>query len=252
MAELPADRGSANLTRVGDIVIHWCAGKAGRQLVNDRLEAPVRSDPVSLAVDAGRSALVASALRLSYFTIVWNGVVGATALVIGLTTGSLALAGFALNALLDSSASIVLVWRFRKERSDPVAAEHLERRAQTWVIVAMVIVALYVGIEAIRALVNSSHPESSAFGFGIASISLLVLPVLGVMKLRLAGRLASPALRGDAILTLAAAALAAITLAALLANSLLDWWWADPTAALLIAIALATEATRVAVRHRFG
>ena len=212
----------------------------------------MRSDPVSLDVDVGRHSLIASALRLSYVTIVWNGVAGASALVIGLKTGSLALAGFALNALLDASASVVLVWRFRKERSDPVAAEHLERRAQTWVIAAMFAVAIYVGVEAVRALVNGSHPESSAFGFGIATISLLVLPTIGVMKLRLAGRMGSPALRGDGVLTLAAAALAAITLVALLANSLLDWWWADPAAALLIAIALATEATRVTVRHRFG
>ena len=103
-----------------------------------------------------------------------------------------------------------------------------------------------------RAFVEGSHPESSAFGFGIAAISLLVLPVLGVMKLRVAGLLGSPALRGDGVLTLAAAALAAITLVALLANSLLDWWWADAAAALVIAIALAGEAMRVAVRHRFG
>ena len=116
----------------------------------------------------------------------------------------------------------------------------------------MLAVALYVGVEAVRALMNGSHPESSAFGFGIAAISLLVLPVLGVMKLRLSGRLGSPALRGDSVLTLAAAALAAITLVALLANSALGWWWADPIAALLIALALATEGVRVAIRHRFG
>lgn len=116
----------------------------------------------------------------------------------------------------------------------------------------MFAVAIYVGLEAVRALVNGSHPESSVLGFGIAAISLLALPVLGVMKVRLAVRMGSPALRGDGVLTLAAAALAAITLVALFANSLLDWWWADPAAALLIAIALATEATRVTVRHRFG
>jgi divalent metal cation (Fe/Co/Zn/Cd) transporter len=235
----------------GDIVATWCAGKPGRQLVNDRLETLVLSDSTPLT-HIERRSLVDSGLRLSYFTIVWNGVVGATALVVGLTTGSLALAGFALNALLDSSASVVLVWRFRKERTDPVAAEHLERRAQTWVIVAMLVVAFYVGFEAGRAVVDGSHPESSAYSFGIAAISLMVLPVLGIMKLRVAGRLGSPALRGDAVLTLAAAALAAITLVALLANSLLDWWWTDPVAALLIALALAAEATRVTVRHRFG
>jgi hypothetical protein len=68
---------------------------------------------------------------------------------------------------------------FRNERADPVAAERLERRAQTWVIVAMLLVATYVGVEAVRALVAGSHPESSAFGFGIAAISLVVLPALG-------------------------------------------------------------------------
>jgi divalent metal cation (Fe/Co/Zn/Cd) transporter len=212
----------------------------------------VLSDLASATAAKRRSLVVVSALRLSYFTIAWNGIVGATALVVGVTTGSLALAGFALNALLDSSASVVLVWRFRKERSDPVAAEHLERRAQSWVLVAMVVVALYIGIEAVRAMVSGSHPESSALALGIAAISLLVLPVLGIKKLRLAISLDSPALHGDGVLTLTAAALAAITLVALLANSILDWWWADPVAALLIAIALAAEATRVAIRHSFG
>jgi divalent metal cation (Fe/Co/Zn/Cd) transporter len=211
----------------------------------------VLSDSAPLT-DIKRHSLVGSALRLSYFTIVWNGVVGAIALVVGLTTGSLALAGFALNALLDSSASVVLVWRFHRERSDPVAAEHLERRAQTWVIVAMLAVATYIGVQAVRALFDGSHPESTAFGFAIAGISLLVLPVLGGLKLRVAQRLESPALHGDGVLTLAAAALALVTLFALIANSYLEWWWADPVVALVIALGLAGEATRVAVYHRFG
>lgn len=206
----------------------------------------------SVHVVRERASFVASALKLSYFTILWNGVVGAAALLVGIATGSLALAAFALNALLDSSASAVLVWRFRREQTDPVAAERLERRAQTWVLGAMYFVAVYVGVQAIRALINGSHPEPSAFAFGIAAISLIVLPALGVMKLRLGRQLDSPALRGDGVLTLAASALAAVTLLALAANSLLGWWWADPLAALVISSALAAEATRVAVRHRFG
>jgi divalent metal cation (Fe/Co/Zn/Cd) transporter len=113
-------------------------------------------------------------------------------------------------------------------------------------------VALYVGVQAVRAVIDRSHPQPSAFAFGIAAASLVVLPVLGAMKVRLGRQRKSPALRGDGVLTAAAAALAAITLLALSANSLLDWWWADPVAALVIATALAAEATRVAVRHRFG
>jgi divalent metal cation (Fe/Co/Zn/Cd) transporter len=199
-----------------------------------------------------RPQLVLSALRLSQFTIAWNGVIGATALVASSLTGSLALAGFALNALLDSAASAVLVWRFGRERSDPEGAEQLERRAQGFIAVAMAIVAAYVGFEAIRALVHGSHADESALGMAIAVVSLLVLPWLGRAKLQVASALPSRALRGDAVLTLAGAALAAITLVALVATSSLGWWWADPLAALVIAAALAVEGTRVAIHHRFG
>ena len=90
------------------------------------------------------------------------------------------------------------------------------------------------------------------FGALIATGSLIVLPWLGMLKLEVAAGLSSGALRGDGVLTLASAALAATTLAALVVNATLDWWWADPFVALLIAAALGIEGMRVAVRHRFG
>jgi divalent metal cation (Fe/Co/Zn/Cd) transporter len=178
--------------------------------------------------------------------------IGTSGFVVALFTGSLALAGFALNALLDSTASVVLVWRFRNERRDPLAAERVERRAQAVVAVAMMAVGLYVAEEAVRALVGRSQAEDSVLGFVVATVSLLVLPWLGRQKLRVAAALPSAALRGDAVLTLGAAALAAITVLALFLNSALGWWWADPVAALIIATGLAGEGLRVAIRHRFG
>ena len=199
-----------------------------------------------------RAELVVAALRLSYFTIGWNGAVGVAALIVSVIDGSLALAGLALTAMLDSAASVVLVWRFRTERHDPVAAEHLERRAQAWVALTMIVVAVYVGVQSIRALIDGSHPEASAFGLILATASLVVLPWLARLKLQVASRLASRALRGDGVLTAASAALAAVALAALTVNAAFAWWWADPAAALLIATALAIEATRIVVRHRFG
>jgi divalent metal cation (Fe/Co/Zn/Cd) transporter len=199
-----------------------------------------------------RAELVVAALRLSYFTIAWNGAVGVAALVASIIDGSLALAGLGLTALLDSSASVVLVWRFRRERHDPVAAERLERRAQALVAFTMLVIAVYVAVQSIRALIEGSDPEVSAFGLILATASLVVLPWLARLKLSVAARLESRALRGDGVLTAASAALAAVALAALLVNSAFEWWWADPIAALLIAAALAVEATRIAVRHRFG
>jgi divalent metal cation (Fe/Co/Zn/Cd) transporter len=202
--------------------------------------------------DDRRARLLKSALRLSYFTVAWNGIAGAAALVASVVASSPALAAFALNALLDSSASVVLVWRFRTEQRDPNAAERLERRAHGWIAAAMVLAGLYVVVEGLRALIGGSHAEESVFGIVLAALSIAVLPWLGRQKLRVASALPSGALRGDGILTIAAAALAAVTLIALLLNSGLGWWWADPAAALVIGAALALEGIRVAVRHRFG
>jgi divalent metal cation (Fe/Co/Zn/Cd) transporter len=191
-------------------------------------------------------------VRLSAFTIVWNCGTGVAALAAAIIASSPALAAFALSALLDSSASVVLVWRFRTEQRDPDAAERLERRAHGWVSAAMVAVGLYVLIQAIRALLAGSHADKSTAGLVLAAIALVVLPWLSHRKLRVASALASGALRGDGILTGAAAALAAVTLAALILNSALGWWWTDPGAALLIGAALGSEGIRIAVRHRFG
>lgn len=199
-----------------------------------------------------RAELLNVALGLSYLTVGWNCATGGSALAAALVAGSPALAAFAFSALLDSSASVVLIWRFRTERRDPVAAERLERRADRWVAAAMVVVGIFVLAQSTRALIGGSHAGKSAFGIALAAIALALLPWLGYRKLRVASALRSGALRGDGILTSAAAALAAVTLAALILNSTVGWWWADPAAALLIGAALTAEGMRVAVRHRFG
>ena len=199
-----------------------------------------------------RAQLLNRALLLSYVTVGWNGVTGGAALAAAILASSPALAAFALSALLDSSASLVLVWRFRTERRDPDAAERLERQADRWVAAAMIVVGLYVLVQSVRAVLDESHAGRSAFGVALAAIALAVLPWLGHRKLRVASDLSSGALRGDGILTTAAAALAAVTLAALILNSVLGWWWADPAAALVIGVALGVEGLRVTVRHRFG
>ena len=140
-----------------------------------------------------RASQLASALRLSYITIALNGVTGAAALTLAVLSGSLALAGFALSAILDTSASVVLVWRFRREQNDPAAAEHLERRAQAFIAVAMLVVSIYIGFKAVRALTETSHVDEPPVGVALAALALIVLPWLGRRKLEVAAALDSRA-----------------------------------------------------------
>jgi divalent metal cation (Fe/Co/Zn/Cd) transporter len=191
-----------------------------------------------------RTVLVSSAIRLSFLTIGWNAVAGASTLAASVVSGSLSLGGFGLNTLIDTAASGALVWRFKKEASDEMAAERLERRAETAIGLAMYAAALYLAAQGVHALVTGAEPKKSLLGVVISGLSLVALPALAYAKARVAGLLGSRALRGDAILTAASVGLAALTLAALLANSWLHWWWADAGAALVIAAALGTEASR--------
>ena len=210
----------------------------------------------SLAILAGgkprpRVSLVALAIRLSLLTIAWNAVAGVSTLAASLVTGSLSLGGFGLNTLIDTAASVAIVFRFRKEATDPAGADRLERRAEIGIGFAMLAVALYLTIQGLHALLAGSHPQTSLIGLIVTSSSLILMPGLAYAKARVAYLLGSRALRGDAILTGASAALAALTLAALFANSRLDWWWADAGVALIIAGALTVEATRALLEgHR--
>jgi divalent metal cation (Fe/Co/Zn/Cd) transporter len=196
-----------------------------------------------------RASLVSSALHLSYLTIAWNLVGGIAAFASALIGGSLALGGFGLNMLIDTSASAVLVWRFKHEQRKPDAADRLEERAEVAIGVAMLGVAVYLAIHAVLDLADRSHPKTPVLGLIVTIASLIALPWLASRKLRVASRLPSRALRADAILTGASAALAATTLAALLANSLFGWWWADASAALVVAALLALEGSRAAIRR---
>jgi divalent metal cation (Fe/Co/Zn/Cd) transporter len=197
-----------------------------------------------------RHHLVSAAILLCSITVAWAVLVGASALVAGLAASSLALIGLGANSMLDGTASAVLFWRFRHERSAAANLDAVERRAATAVGAVMIAVALYLTASAVSALASHSSPERSGLGIALAAGSVVVLPLLARAKLRVAASLESQALRGDGVLSLAGGVLAAATLLSLVLEAALDWWWADAVAALLIAALLATEGAGTVRRTR--
>lgn len=197
-----------------------------------------------------RAEALSAAIGLSLLTIAWNVVGGFVAVGSAVVYSSLSLAAFGLSMLIDTTASAALIWRFKLEVRDPEAADRVERRAEVAIGVAMVATALYLTLMSLHALWRGSHPETSVTGIVVSLASLVFLPWLARSKWRVAAELGSRALRGDSLLTAASSALAALTLAALVANAWFDWWWADAVAALGIAAALVFEATRAAAYRR--
>jgi divalent metal cation (Fe/Co/Zn/Cd) transporter len=198
-----------------------------------------------------REHSVAIAIWLSLFTVGWNLVFGSLAIVVATLVGSSSLLGFGLDAVVDAAASVVLVWRFRTERTDEQRAQRIEVVALRVVGVSLVFAAAYVTIRSITALVDHSGPEASAFGRVLAAASAVVLPFLAIAKYRVAKRLDSRALRADSILTAAAGFLAIMSLAAS-ALGAIGLWWADAVAALAIGVILFLEGGRSILRPPEG
>ena len=191
--------------------------------------------------DGPRSGWVHSALRWCALSVAWALLAGGSSVAAGFAARSVALVGFGLDSVIDGSASAVLVWRFRHERAATAQVESVERIASRAVGVAMILVAAYLIAAAANSLAGRTEPSDSVFGAALAGASLAVLPVLAHKKLGLARRLGSRALRGDGVLSAAGSVLAATTLAGLLLDAALDWWWSDAVAALLIALAVLRE-----------
>jgi len=201
---------------------------------------------------SGRELLLRRALRLSLLSILLAGAFGIVGVAAALVSGSLSLLGFGFNAVIDASASVALVWRFRIETAQPERAHRVETVAEATLGAILLVFAAYLGLSSVRALIDGAHPESTTMGTALLLISLVVLPPLALAKYRTAQALASRALRADSILTAMAALLAVISLAGLLMSESLGLVWADAVGAMAVAAILVREGLTsvLAVRSR--
>lgn len=177
---------------------------------------------------------------MEYLTIVWNSFEAVVALASGLLAGSIALVGFGLDSVIETTSAGILLWRFRAD-DDAGRREHVERTAHRLVGACFLLLAAYVAAQSIHALWIRAHPESSLPGILIAIAAIIVMPLLGRAKRRVAAGINSRALHSDSRQADFCAYLSTILLVGLLAHALLGWWWADPAAALVMVPIIARE-----------
>lgn len=109
------------------------------------------------------------------------------------------------------------------------------------VAVTLGLLCLYVLGSAAYGLITQSKPDASPLGIAVSAAAVLVMPYLGVTKRRLAARLDSGALRGDAAESFTCGYMAATVLVGLVLNALFHWWWAEDVAALVFLVWLVGE-----------
>jgi divalent metal cation (Fe/Co/Zn/Cd) transporter len=188
--------------------------------------------PVAPASRERHDQLVRRARLLAWLGIGWHVAEAAVAIAAGLAATSIALVGFGADSLIESVAGLIVVWRFAETRQD---SERAEQGAQRLIGVSFAAIGVYVGVEAVRALLVGTHPDASWIGIVLAAVTLLTMPLLARAKARVGEELHSSATVSEGRQNLLCAYLSAGLLVGLGANALVGWWWADPVTALAIA-----------------
>ncbi|HEX6708689.1 MAG TPA: cation transporter [Rubrobacter sp.] len=190
---------------------------------------------MSASVDSEAAALVRRGLLLEYLTISWSVLSAFVATIAGIAADSVALIGFGLDSVIEVFAGAVVVWQLRGVTGGR------DRRALWLIGVAFLLLAGYVFAQVVLALLTQSRPQDSPVGIALTAGALIVMSLLGFAKRRIGSRLGNPVLQTEAKVTLLDAVLAATLLVGLLLNAALGWWWADPFAALYLAVLAVKE-----------
>jgi divalent metal cation (Fe/Co/Zn/Cd) transporter len=184
--------------------------------------------PISASPEA-RRRLLRRGFWLEYATLGWNVAGAGLVLAAAAAAGSVALAGFGLDSLLEILASVVVLWQLRGSTD-----ARRERTALRVLGAAFGVLAVYVLGQSVVTLATGGQPAPSPGGSVWLALTLVALLALAAGKARTGRALGNRVLQTEARVTLVDAYLAGAVLAGLLLNAALGWWWADPLAALVI------------------
>jgi divalent metal cation (Fe/Co/Zn/Cd) transporter len=163
-------------------------------------------------------------------TITYNIVEAIVALAEGTRVSSTALVGFGLDSVIEVSSAAAVAWQFSAK--DP---ETREKATLRFIAFSFFALAAYVSVDAVLSLLGLGEARPSGIGIALAIASLVVMPVLSLTQRRAGLELGSTSAVADSKQTLLCTYLSAALLVGLLLNALVEWSWADPLAALVIA-----------------
>ena len=192
------------------------------------------------------SKLHRRALLLSYFSLAYNVIEFVLSIIAGVLSNSIALIGFGLDSLVESLSAGIMIWRFSKHgKISKEEEEKIEQKAERLVGYTFLILAAYILYESIDKLVSNEIPDPSLFGIIIAFASLIIMPILYLVKNRTGKEIGSKSLIADSKETLACTFLSIALLLGLGANYLFGFWQADPIVGFVIVVYLVKEGIEI-------
>jgi divalent metal cation (Fe/Co/Zn/Cd) transporter len=189
------------------------------------------AEPVSGTAAATSARLLHRGLLLEYATLSWN-VVGVVVLAVAaIGAGSVALAGFGVDSLIEIVASAVVVWQLKGEQGSG-----RERAALRIIAVAFLLLGVYIAVQAAITFTSGTRPGHSTLGMIWLAVTVLAMFALALGKRETGRRLGNAVLQIESRVTVVDGALAAAVLTGVGLNAAAGWWWADPLSALVILV----------------
>ncbi len=207
-----------------------------------------------MGVQAKRVAQVRLGIWVEIFTVLWMVVEAVVSIGAGIAARSTLLTAFGIDSVIELVSGAMLLWRLSVEArgEDTKHIERAEQRAAWVVAVALALLCVYVLATAVYGLLTQSRPENSLVGIAISIAALVVMPILGITKRRIAARIGSSALRGDAASSFTCGYMAGAVLLGVGLNALFHWWWAEDVASLLFLFWLIGETREALEEAREG
>ncbi len=124
---------------------------------------------MATAGDPARAALLRRGFALEYATLAWN-VAGIVVLAIAaISARSVALAGFALDSLIEIGASTVVIWELSG------AGGERQRRGLALIGYAFAALAVYLLVQSSLVLATGYHPHHSVPGIIWTAVTAVVM-----------------------------------------------------------------------------
>jgi divalent metal cation (Fe/Co/Zn/Cd) transporter len=171
-------------------------------------------------------------IRLEFATIAWNVAEAAITIGLGVAAGSIALVAFGLDSIIEVFASGVVVWHERH----PHFPEERTRRALRLIGAAFFLLGVFLVLSSLARLAAGTTPDESPLGIAYLALTVVVMFSLARLKHATGEALQSRPLLAEAHVTYLDSALAGGVLTALVVFALWGWWWADPLAAIVVAV----------------
>jgi divalent metal cation (Fe/Co/Zn/Cd) transporter len=195
---------------------------------------------VQVSISPGRRSVLTRRVRwLVAATITYNVIEAVVAITAGTIASSTALIGFGLDSVIEVSSAAAVAWQFSARDHD--TREAREKTTLRIIAVSFFALAAYITVESVRSLFGAAEADHSPVGLVLAAVSLAVMPGLSYAQRRAGRELGSASAVADSKQTLLCTYLSAVLLVGLGLNSVFDWSWADPIAALVIAAVAVKE-----------